>query len=232
MLYITSFNYTLYKLTGRKFLKSFVKNVDENIVIATEDTQVVENIDYNKNLCISHIGLSEDYYHWIDKYGNMFSDIVGMKSRTIGWFTKFYSIYRVYKNYSFDYLLWIDCDCEVLKKVDKDDIIKIFGKSDIIYHYGLTRMQLNKGIESGIIGFKNSHISKRILDECYYNYYSGKFLDMKRWDDAWLFTKAIEKFPDGCKDLIKGYSSSGHVVQNGPFAHMVRHNKGTHKELI
>ena len=141
ILYVSSFNERLYKLSATRLINSFLGlKIEGDLLLTYEVNNKNDNyIDFLKHLDCSKIklyNLSEDEYlnNWLNEnkefipklYGGNYdsskSSIVIQKLMNLNnfynpkaslWFRKIASLNYALKNYSenYDYVIWIDIDC-------------------------------------------------------------------------------------------------------------------------
>lgn len=236
ILYVTSFNKFLYEATGKNLLESFAHNkIDGDLLIAHEDELDIPK--YKK--FIFHNLDNDDYLQdWLEENKDIIPVELGgthegefdhkFHKRTSQWFRKIAALHHAV---SLDYekIIFLDCDVVFLQQLTKEKVEEVFDNHSVFYHLGPHRAVKGTGIESGIIGFDMKKNGLEFLQKVFEKYKDGSFKNYMRWDDAWMFTAAVEENPSiESKDIASKTSSSGHVVKDGELSGYLAHFKGIH----
>ena len=259
ILYITSFSKDLYQATGREMVSSYLKSGIKETLLVTYEGFEFKNDDPR----IASFDLNDSKYlqNWLKKNANIIPTYLGGNAKpspetqvifrdpwnrkASRWFRKIasfeYALNTFNKDQKYDYLVWIDCDSLILKKIEPQWLIeKAFRGGDIFYHLGEERAKKKTGIESGVIGFKKGK-GYQVLRKVFQIYETGEFKQLKRWDDGYVFKFVIE----GCIKLrmINGIDLATHanrisneggkmeVICKSIFRHHILHKKGLHKRM-
>lgn len=221
ILYVSSFNERLYKLSATRLINSYLGlKIEGDLLLTYEVNDKNKNyIDFLKNLeCpkIKLYNLSEDDYlnNWLNenkefipkKYGgeydsskssiltrNLMNKSSYYNSNASLWFRKIASLNYTLKNYSkdYDYIIWIDIDCVFKKYYSKNMIIEILKKNCCFYHLGKHRLVNNDSAIES--GFIGFKKDKgyELLQNVIDIYKNQNFLKYKRWDDGFIFSVVI-----------------------------------------
>ena len=206
ILYITSFNKSIYDLNGKNFIESFNKLMPNDIILLC-----IEDMEYisTKNNLVYNLANDEYLNNWLENNKDIIPIELGglAKKDTIKsifnfraslWFRKIISIKFAYDNfkYKFDYLIWLDADCVIKKTITSDFIENVFNGAGMIYLLGTCRKR-NFGYETGFLGF--SKVGFSLIEEII-KLYESDFRNYLRWDDGFIIRKMNE---DINKEKIK-----------------------------
>lgn len=261
VIYLTSFSYDLYKLTGYEMVKSYLAmGMEDPMIVTFEGFPFHETVEGKDSRIIPYdLSKSKFMEKWLINNRDIIPDYLGGLATQISnpklfknnwnrkasrWFRKIASFEYAIRKYEeeYDYIIWIDCDSLITKKITHQFLAEKvlyldIHDYDIFYHLGNHRKNKNTGIESGVIGFKKGD-GYKILKKIFDIYSSGDFRKLKRWDDGWLFRVVIESCRE--KNLIKAVdlvdgkhilSTDGkllNVIDKGVFKDYILHKKGTH----
>lgn len=226
ILYVTTSTQKMYNLSGLKLINSFIKYQEdstllyltENFELPIKKSNILEFdisqylfllnwLKKNKNIIPIEFGGKYDYK--IDRHSKskymIPQNLYDWNYKSSLWFRKIAALhYALTKyRYTYDYIIWIDNDCEIKQKFDEDFIKYLFNDRDFFYFLGRHRVQINFGVESGFMGF--SRKGYFILELLFDYYESNKFTKEIRWDDGWIFKIIITI-------LYKNYNYKGHDV--------------------
>jgi hypothetical protein len=243
VLYVTSFANDMYNASGKQLIDSFLnKNIEGNLLVC------YENFDFKHSdprILTYPLHTSKYLHTWLRKNRNIIPVSLGGISRDIRiidhvwnrkasrWFRKVaaleYSL-NMYRN-QYDAIVWLDSDCTILNTISSNFIKTLFSTDyGVFYHLGSNRAKNGMGVESSIIGFSKLNDGYDFLYNIILCYSSGKFRELHRWDDGWVFRYLIEQKKFKCKDLVtKPYKN--YVIEYGAFRGYITHNKGLHKRL-
>lgn len=126
-----------------------------------------------------------------------------------------------------EYLVWVDADCEFTAPVTVDTVLGWFNGGDTFY-LKATR----EAPDTGVFGVRlGSPAGKKVFDTFVGYYASGAFRRERRWDDCWLFQKAIKEVPGTHRDLATKATGHSEVVPNSPVGKVLTHAKGSHSRV-
>ena len=104
---------------------------------------------------------------------------------------------------------------------------KLIGYSNYFFTHGKNTLEVKNYTKFKLKLLKLVIFS--ISGESLEKYKDGSFKNYMRWDDAWMFTAAVEENPSiESKDIASKTSSSGHVVKDGELSGYLAHFKGIH----
>ena len=119
------------------------------------------------------------------------------------WFRKVAAIYHYSKICKTRYLLWLDSDIKVKRKID-DHFMKFVSRHEIcaIRRPGRTNHQKYKQFigsppETGVICFDlHSEKVQKFLNRYFYYFIDGDAFSEPRWDDSWALGKILQENKD------------------------------------
>lgn len=247
VLYVTSFARDMYNASGKNLIKSFLQtNQDGELLVCYENFDFVY---YDNNKVFGYdIYNSEFLQTWLNDNKDIIPDYLGgtateksnpkafdpANRKASRWFRKVAALNYATNTYrhEYDYIIWVDSDCTFSQKIPMKLLINNLDNYDIFYYLGNKRFLKNKGIESGFFGF-NMKKKGNIYLKKVFNYFTSKeFIKEDRWDDGYIFKVIMLQNTNklSYNDVVKN-SNSIHVMQEGPFANYIKHNKGIHKKL-
>ena len=251
ILWVTSFNQTLYDLSGRKLVESFLKTNSTGQMLVCHEK--MKYIAPDARIKTYEISTYPFLMEWLKRNADIIPHIYGgnaVYSKVIFrnywnvkaslWFRKIASLHLALTLYAkeFDAIIWIDSDCVITNTLTEELVVQAFGPAHTFYHLGKDRLDDSIGsIESGLIGFRAPW---KILHRVFEMYTSGRFRQEVRWDDGYIFRMVIKKSPGGTRDLVNLRTESRmkleyrnakdkDVIHRGPFRDYIIHNKGQHK---
>lgn len=257
VLYVTSFNKTLYQNSGRKMLDSFYNTKCEGDMLVTYDGSFQK--DYGRYPALDRYCLDKDpwlaawtanfkeylpekyggvkhpnYEYGLEKYppGRERDGIIEFRQGAGRWAKKTTAMKVAFDKFKHDYIVYLDCDIVIRRKITMDFIYQNSKDFDVVYHMGNFRIQQGMGIESGVIIF-NVKRGREFLNSFFDLYTSGKFLNYKRSDDGYLLWENVKLLPHlSYRDLVPDHQvkHGGHVVREGIFKDYLEHYKGSHKK--
>ena len=252
-LYVTSFNETMFRLSGQRLIDSFLRygiDQDGDLLCTVEGFHLPT--DGNPSILQYDLDNSKFLQQWTEKYSYLIPSELNVGGsatpenypkaynrwnyRAALWFRKIAALQYALETYAPSYkrIVWIDSDCTWTQPFPSE-FWKDFDRHRCLYHYGPIRDRVGHGIESGLLVFNPT--GYYILERVFKMYLDGAFQGCKRWDDGWIFKKVILKEPKGCVDLVryplpKGVKTETEVIMRGPFRDYVRHEKGRHTFLF
>jgi hypothetical protein len=260
VLYVTSFNKEMYKMSGRFLIDTFKKFNPKNYMIVYYEGMVLKQ--QSPQIIPYDLANANFLHEWIAKnardipleYGGTATKQTNPKlfknyfnKAASLWFRKIVSIESAIKTFGdfFNYVVWIDADCYVKSHLPPHTMNNIFTHYDVIYHLGKIRQHQKLGIESGIIGFKKGK-GYNFMNKVANKFRSGAFKKYSRWDDGWVFKEVVkEETEQNLKrqstEIVKLLDVVGRVaahkytrcevIPHGPFSNFFVHDKGKHNEL-
>lgn len=264
ILYVTTFNEKLYNLSGSSLVDSFLNNnVLGDFLVCYENMDFHSN---NEKIIPYNISTNAFLGKWLDKHKNIIpkfyngtaednSEIFNDPTLSSGdtgrgqywarfrasrYFRKVAALHYAINTYSndYDYIFVIDSDCLFLENLNKDLIDSLFCNNvGMIYFWGKYRKSINRGPESGFIGYckkNNGYEFGKLI--CNY-FESDKFLDYDFWDDGYIIGKVINehqskfKLFDLVKDSNKRTTRVMDIPENKLFKY-VKHFKNRHQTSL
>lgn len=252
ILYLTSWNESLYNASGQYLLKSFYEHkIKGDLFIGREgsNSPIGNEIYYD---------LTKDYFlqRWLLDNRDIIPEYLGGEgkeckcrdpyarqdwSHTKGchfswwnrnasrWFRKIAVLNYIINHPKLvapDYhaFIWIDADCIFLK--DPNDLLEVHFNPcfDVFYMRGKKR----RAVETGIFGIKNNDLGIFFIKQLIDIYTSGVFRRYERWDDGYIFKMALGKSPLVRALDIGGNSTKNEIANFTCLTPYIKHNKGTH----
>lgn len=253
ILYITSFNSKLYNLTGKRLIETFNKfETEGELFCYTEDFS--EDIS-SENIFTESMTNDSFYKKWFESnldlipkeqggYATQKNKPLAFRPeniRTSQWTKKIATMNYALKNLTgnYEYFMWVDCDCFFTNKFKEEDLVKILNDKSFCYHLGKDRIKKGMGVETGLLGFKNDKVSRKIISKWIKKYSGPEFRKYDKWNDAHMFYYILEENPKLAirgKDLVYNYENTGrarsHVIIRGELGNFFDHEKGFHKRNI
>lgn len=214
ILYVSSFNEYIYKVSGIKLIGSFIKNnIEGDLLITLEGNYSLKKYEEcYENIRVFNLNTYDYLNNWLlenqdiipIKYGGIFNSkhpemdiniklLNNYNQKASLWFRKIASLKYAIDMYKddYDYIIWIDADTEFLTNMSTKYLINQFKNTYCFYHLGLSRGIFTLfSIESGFIGFKKGsgyELIQSIVDE----YSNKQFMKYARWDDGHVMGQVI-----------------------------------------
>ena len=255
IIYVTSFNQTLYDASASELVKSFVDSETEGHLLCIHEDNVPRFSDNR----VSYINITNHPYliDWLEKFKHKIPVELGGEAkqcdcppraakipvygrhkplcvysnwnfRASQWYRKIISVKLASENIAkfYNAMMWIDCDSIFTKAITEEYIDKVFGDADVVYHYGTFRKKRNIATESGIVGYRQEGF--KVIERMWNKYQTGEVFKQPRWDDAWTLKEVLEEELCKRKDLVGPHQNSIDAVKFGPFADYITHFKGSH----
>jgi len=235
ILYVTTFNQRLYDATGKNFVRH---KTEGDLLIAYEDG-LDKVIPHHRKFVFHNLETDKFLSSWLKDnediiptdLGGTFEGEYKLKAkfnqRASQWFRKIVALNRAMDLKGYDAIVFLDSDTVISKNIKSSKVEEIFGGQSMFYHLGPYRKESGTGIESGVIGF-NLNEQGGILLACVINKFrSGDFKNYIRWDDGYIFRMVVEENTQiPTRDLVNVREND--VVEHGPFAEFIVHEKGVH----
>ena len=246
LFFCSTFNQKLYDFTAKNMLQTWIdQECDGEFILGIENVQI--DGDFTTSHFI-HLDITNHplYNNWISKFADYIPICYGGNkedwSKEIAidakqasycyqaarWFYKIVILKLAQELVQpEDYLVYVDCDSRFLNRIELETIQSICNDAEFIFHFGKWRAHNNKGIESGLLIFKES--GYQVIDIVYDEYISGRFLEAPMWDDGYIFRWTLPKYQNivRCKDLISDNVMTGRVADYSPFKDFIFHDKGS-----
>ncbi len=255
ILYLTSFNESLYNASGKALINSFIKTkTDGHLLIGYEDFSLnldapISNISLfnlsndlflktwledNKDVIPQHLGGDFRICNCIKPFGRKDSDHVKgcpftwWNRNCSRWFRKLACLNYVLENYKdkFKYLVWLDADCVFKTQVRYSLFDNLFSKAPLLYLHGTLRFV----DECGIVGYNLADpICQEFIRDFISQYSTKAYRNLVRWDDSYVFMKLRFKY----QTKLKQFDLGGDVAQQRVadfciLRHYIQHYKGRH----
>lgn len=256
LLFVTTSTKSMYHISGKILISSFLQHqMIGDLIYFTEDFQLIE--PPNSRLKSLELSNYPFLIKWLTKFKKYipieFGGIYNYKLDSSSfkryltptktkdwnykaslWFRKVASLhYTISKFDNYDYIVWIDNDCEIIQNMDHLFIEQLFNNKDFFYFLGKHRIKMDLGVEAGFMGFKKPY--GFIVLQLLFDYYmSGKFINEIRWDDGWLLKQIMIQLQLNQKyngnDLANHIrlKKNSHVMDNLPYNKYIIHKKGSH----
>jgi hypothetical protein len=239
ILYVTTFNQRLYDATGKNMIESFVRYKTEGDLLIAYEDGLDKVIPHHRKFIFHNLETDKFLSSWLKDnediiptdLGGTFEGEYTLKAkfnqRASQWFRKIVALNRAMDLKGYDAIVFLDSDTSINKNLKSSKIEEIFDGQSMFYHLGPYRKESGTGIESGVIGF-NLNEQGGILLACVINKFrSGDFKNYIRWDDGYIFRMVVEENPQiPARDLVDVREND--VVEYGPFAEFIVHEKGIH----
>lgn len=241
ILWVSSFKEDMYEISGKRLLDSYLKFQsefsDQQLLLCVEGF----NFEHDKFL-VYQLDQSEYLNNWLKNNSDVIPDYMGGNAtkeshpeifenfwnrKASRWFRKVASLEYAMNHYGDDYqyIIWIDSDCYFKEKLRSDFIRSLFGNYNAIYHLGSKRLEVNKGIESGVIGFQKKY---ELLRKVIKSYETRDYLNYDQWDDGYIFMVFL-KDDSNAYDLVSKHKKQlMKVLKISPFTPYIEHDKGLH----
>lgn len=224
LLFVTSFNKSLYYATGKKLLATYTKYKIPSPLLITYEDDIYNKLPHKPNF--KHYNLDKDniLQNWLQHFKFIIPQEYGGTALPCGcklnkskvnynwndhqfgcphsewnrraskWFRKIVAL-----NYALTLnphkIIFLDSDVYFTNHLPEKVVNHIFGENGLIYHYGPYRSRTKTGIESGVIGFAREGGGFRFLEKVINCFTSGEFIQYPRWDDGYIFKIMLEKTP-------------------------------------
>lgn len=245
IIYVTSFNEEIYKMSGYKLINSFIKNnkFNEKLIVCYENFNFKNNdpniIGYDlNNYLYFKKWLLENKKNIPEKYDGTANKINNKKVfnkwniRFSKWYRKVVSLKYVKENFESNIIVWLDADCILTSNI-RNIINKEIENNHLVYFLGARRKKLNCGIESGLLIFNKINESFFYLDKLIKKYENYEYEKFDRWDDGYILKIIVFKYKDlyKVKDIAKNTEVNVMNFSN-PFHKKLIHKKGVHNKIF
>lgn len=232
---LTSFNETYWKEVARDNVYKMDESwpVDEQILLYHQLPQLDNSVSSRVkwiDLYASCPELVEFADKWKDdlRANGKSGKKNAFRQNAVKFCHKTFAIWHAAKQQKNGWLIWIDCDAIMLKKIDYAFIKQVCPDHKCISYIG----RKGKYSECGFVGYNLDRPETRKFLELWENYYlSGEFINHKETHDSWTFDYIRKSFTDS--DLFYDLNASS-ITDKNPFSnsligtHMA-HAKGSDK---
>jgi hypothetical protein len=185
--------------------------------------------------------------HWIDLYqscpeliefSNRWKDDLrangksgkknAFRQNAIKFCHKTFAIWHAARQQKNGWLIWLDCDAIVLKKIDNEFITTVCPDNKCISYIG----RKGKYSECGFVGYNLDRPETRKFLELWENFYlSGEFINHSETHDSWTFDYIRKSFdnPDLFCDLNAASTTDKNPFANSLIGTHIAHAKGSDK---
>jgi hypothetical protein len=148
------------------------------------------------------------------------------------WFRKFAAIRHILNSAYFGEtpladrtLIWVDADCRFSRQVTAQTVAQWFpGRAAIFYH-----KHQRPVLEAGVVGYRLGQGARKVLDEVFRLYDTGRYRREKRWDDSYILQVAMKNVPQVTTiDLAVEVGEHAAVIPSSIVGTYLDHFKGKH----
>lgn len=157
------------------------------------------------------------------------SDGTNFRLNAIKFVHKTFAIWHRAKVQRSGFLIWLDCDALVYKKIDNNFIKNVFDKTKIVSYIG----RPGKYSECGFLAFNLDHPdTHNFLNRWETLYTSGEFINLSQTHDSWTFDLIRNEWnkPEYFLDLNKDALTRKHPFNSSKIGPYINHAKGDDKK--
>jgi hypothetical protein len=251
LLYVTSFDATLYEATGARLIASFLGTHSDGTLLVCHEQGAGDALSEHPQLLTYDLDGSEFLKSWLSTHRDIIPQHLGGLARECGcpghslfdghvtgchwfwfnknaarWFRKIVALEYARWLEGFDCLVWLDCDCRFKRRLHSATVEAWFASSSVFF----LKSPARRVMESGVLGIRLDAVGRTFLDLTIDRYRSGAFREYERWDDGFQFQVTIDENPSmAAIDLAARTTSGTFVVPNSPVGAFIGHNKGVHR---
>lgn len=233
---VTSFNEKYWKEIGETTVGNLDQNwIDNSNIFLYHQLPSIPNKKFkNRTLWIDLYDSCPDLPKFVEEWKdhpNANGSKKGFRSNAVKFVHKTFAIWHRAKIQKEGWLIWLDVDSFVYKKIDEDLLQKVCPQNYAISFMG----RPGKYSECGWMGFNLSHPKAlEFLKEWEDLYLSGKFIELSETHDSWTFDHIRLKWNQ--PNLFFNVNSEAKTNKN-PFAQSligtnIVHAKGSDKEFL
>lgn len=234
ILFVTSFDDELYRASGRDLIRTFLEFQKIGKLLLCFEGGGPNEIDGDRVLGFD---ITQDPFliEWEGKYRQTCEKESNYwRRRAWQWYRKVISLRLALRYLDPGWLVWLDCDCEFKSEIGFKFLDGLAGPGRGVFYLHGDR----EWTETGVLIFDCKNMSARRVLEGFFAWYdSGRFLELDRWDDCWIFDKVRSEFIKPLfYDLVlpcepaKGKPDLN-VVHRSRLAPFLAHKKGSHLRL-
>lgn len=192
--FISTFPNDSWQVYSRQFLQSFTENVPYPLMVQTDDDLLTNDINKilrpNDGLAV---GPEKDHKDFIKRNKDK-DDPVNYRKQAVRFCHKVFAIHRVLdaakkaRKAGIEaprYLIWIDADVLITRKVTEEDIKKCLPKEGDAVSY-LGRKDWDHS-ECGWLAFDLDNGGGEIIESVHFNYTQDDIFNMEQWHDSWVW---------------------------------------------
>jgi hypothetical protein len=195
-IFITTFSEEGYESYGKKWIDGFISYIKDNtaLIYVDFDIGVTDNkikiVDFNKKIP-QHRSWANNFYITNTVSKN------GYKQLGIKFSYKAFMIIDVLENYSDEYIVWLDGDCEFKPFNDFANFVpKLLGNKFMACQVekGTAAWRNEEHVESGILLFDSSHQDKsKFVNELKMLYNINYIKNLEKPYDGFLIKRALDR---------------------------------------
>jgi len=234
MIFVTSFDESLYNASARKMIQTFIDVQRVGALICCVEwlsrRSELEIEASAGNAIIRHIDRDPRLAEWDQKFrAECEAEGSYWNRRAWQWYRKIFSLGIVLgESWGWEgWLFWVDCDCHFRKNLSPADLDVLAEGAAVIYLKGQRDCS-----ECGLVAFNLSAKAgdaRGFITEIGRCYDSGDFRKFTRWDDSWIFDQVRKDFPSEMfKDVANPQETTRRVVDSSKIGEFIFHNKGSH----
>ncbi len=253
VLYVTSFIPAMYPISAKDMIRSFASTKSEGRMLICHEGYNKKSIPGfpAKRLLLWNLDESAWLKDWLGRNADIIPVALGGKAgrcdcsypdnpqknhkpkcpgwwwnkNASRWFRKIVCLRYAIENYSFDEIIWVDCDVKFLKKLKEETVHSWFTGKDVFFLQNKRRHP-----ETGVVGYNMLGKGRELIEIIADWYDSGRFREEPRWDDCWQLMKVLEKHQEISRiDLASGVAARSQVIPTSPLRGYFIHTKGRHK---
>ena len=228
ILFVTSFDQQLYDHSGRKLVQSFYDKQTWGSLLCCHENfeQPAKTLD-GIRLIGRDITLNKNLLDWDSKYRERCeSSNHFWNHRAWQWYRKSVALRVALTSECTDvrWLIWLDCDCEFLSDLAPMVLYALSKGAAVTYLKGQ-----RKWTETGVVIYDLNEGAALFIESVGKIYDSGKFLELERWDDCWIFDHVRTYYPsDMFRDIADPNETDLRVLESSPLGRYLLHKKGSH----
>lgn len=239
--FVTSWNTKLVE-SGEELIRSYKDTCTNNYSIMYCGLESISLGNHWREVNVFDFSLNRDpvLKEWLRENKDIIPvELGGKLEKTLPWFNRHASRWFrkavcldfVIKNFTHDYVVWIDADCEFLQQITLPfvrDILFDEDRADVFYMRGIRPV-----MEAGIFGYNLKRKGIEFFNKFFELYLSGQFKDLQRWDDSYLLQYILMNEDFYGFDLVQVPKTGGHasVVEHSLVGKHITHYKGTHGRI-
>lgn len=249
VLFITSFNETLFEVSGRRCLESFRALNPEYRLCAYIEADAPERLTQldqsvrrfgAETVDLNSLGVLEEFLaiardvipcelggtaptELFPGEGPASGDI-WFRKHMYRWFRKIVALEHAAREFD-DVLIWMDCDCYAKASLPRRILERGFGSSGIFHMKGTREFT-----ETGFVGYDLQREGVRtLIEDMMRHYIQRQFVEHRRWDDCYTFDLIRARYPSAlCRDIGGRAREFGHILCSTLLAPYIEHDKGLH----
>lgn len=235
---VSTFNQALYEASGRELIESITLHHPNSEIL------IYEELDGDQ-LDVPTVAVSElpelhevqnRFRHLIStSYGGTAKNLTGYQQRWFGWFRKVLMQYdAIVRRPIGGYTVFLDSDTRFVQPLTETTIAQHL-------HSAVGFCKGNREcVESGVLIYDDRRPEASEFATAFLEIFtSGRFQQLKRWDDSYTMAACAAEHPHCCQDFAEGaetvhyensngYSTGGHIIPQTFLSDYIEHDKGVH----